>query len=70
VTLSPGGSAHFTINYLGYNSGDGRELNVKQIIITPPGQYSHTTATWRQGVVLQDAATHSGTWIEPVQAGA
>lgn len=71
VTLAgKGGAAHFTINYLAWSSGDGGEIKVSQIIVTPPDQYTHGYVPWSQAVVLQDGATHSGTWIEPVQPGA
>ncbi|HEY1699810.1 MAG TPA: DUF4232 domain-containing protein [Trebonia sp.] len=71
VTLAPGAVAHFTMSYLAWGDGTaGEEIKVDEIIITPPDDTTQTNVTWKQGVLLQDAATHPGTWIEPVQAGA
>jgi hypothetical protein len=71
VTLAPGAVAHFTMSYLAWGTGTaGEEINVGEIIITPPDDTTQTSVTWKQGVLLQDSATHPGTWIEPVQAGA
>jgi hypothetical protein len=71
VTLAPGAVAHFTMSYLAWDSGTaGEEINVDEIIITPPDDTTQTNVTWKQGILLQDSATHPGTWIEPVQAGA
>lgn len=39
------------------------------LIITPPNDYTHAEVTWSQSVVLQDGATHPGTYITPVTAG-
>jgi hypothetical protein len=71
VTLAPGAVAHFTMSYLAWGSGTaGEEIKVDEIIITPPDDTTQTNVTWNQGVLLQDAASHPGTWIEPIQAGA
>ncbi|MBO0819448.1 MAG: DUF4232 domain-containing protein [Nocardiopsaceae bacterium] len=76
VTLAPGDSAHFNIAYLAWTgdsnaeASSGREIKVSEIVITPPNDYAHTHVAWNQGVLLQDAATHSGTWIQPVEPGA
>jgi hypothetical protein len=40
------------------------------VIITPPDDYAQASVTWNQGILLQDAATHPGTWIQPVRSGA
>jgi len=38
-------------------------------VITPPNDYTQAELTWNQAVVLQDAATHPGTYIMPVVSG-
>jgi hypothetical protein len=40
------------------------------VVITPPNNFTHVQLSWRQGVLLQDAATHPGTYITPVADGA
>lgn len=70
VTLQPGGTAHFDLRYLPGAPGDNNKLiNVDKMVITPPNDYSHAEVTWQQDVVLQDAATHPGTYIMPVVSG-
>ena len=70
VTLQPGGTAHFDLRYLPGTPGDSNKLiNVDKMVITPPNDYSHGEMTWQQDVVLQDAATHPGTYIMPVASG-
>lgn len=70
VTLQPGGTAHFGLTYLPGTSGDGSTLiSVTKLVITPPNDYTHAELTWNQDIVLQDAATHPGTYITPVAAG-
>jgi hypothetical protein len=69
VTLAPGAEAHFTVSYLA-DSSPSQDIAVKKIIITPPNDTTQTSVAWKQSITLQDAATHSGTWIEPVQSGA
>jgi hypothetical protein len=39
-------------------------------VITPPNDFTHAEVTWKQSVLLQDAATHPGTFITPVAPGA
>ncbi|HEX6453360.1 MAG TPA: DUF4232 domain-containing protein [Trebonia sp.] len=71
VPLAPGGTAHFNIAYLPWGHGTaGQEINVYKVIITPPDDYAQASVTWNQGILLQDAATHPGTWIQPVRSGA
>jgi hypothetical protein len=70
VTLKPGGTAHFNLIYLPAVSGDGVNINVTTIVITPPNDYKHAELTWRHSVLLQDGATHPGTYISPVMPGA
>jgi hypothetical protein len=70
VTLEPGGVSHFNLVYLPALPGDGININVTTIVITPPNDYKHSELTWRHSVLLQDGATHPGTYISPVMPGA
>jgi hypothetical protein len=70
VTLQPGGTAHFDLIYLPYASGDGIEFTVIKLVLTPPNTFTQAQVTWSQAVLLQDGATHPGTFIGPVVAGA
>jgi Protein of unknown function (DUF4232) len=69
VTLRAGDSAHFSIKYLPFAAGDGTEIGVTSLAITPPNTYSSARLTWSAGILLQDAATHPGTYITPITAG-
>ncbi|MGW7412945.1 DUF4232 domain-containing protein [Streptomyces sp. NPDC054863] len=71
VTLKPGAESSFTITYLPYsaegNSKDA-EFKVSKIVITPPGETHSTSLPWTfQPVLLQDGATHPGTYVGPVE---
>jgi Protein of unknown function (DUF4232) len=68
VTLQPGAAGHFTVIYLPGTSASG-DMTVNKLIITPPNDYTQAEVTWNQSVVLQDGATHPGTYITPVVAG-
>jgi hypothetical protein len=74
VTLQPGAVAHFDLIYLPSSSADiaagSDDLNVTTMLITPPNDFSHAQLSWSHGVLLQDAATHPGTYITPVASGA
>ena len=70
VTLQPGGTAHFTLTYLPFATGDSTNMTVTKIVITPPNTFTQAQLTWNQQVLLQDGATHPGTYIGPVTAGA
>jgi hypothetical protein len=70
VTLKPGRTAHFNLIYLPAVPGDGININVTTIVITPPNDDKHAELTWRHSVLLQDGATHPGTYISPVMPGA
>jgi hypothetical protein len=70
VTLQPGRTAHFNLIYLPYASGDGIEFTVVKLVLTPPNTFTQAQVTWSQAVLLQDGATHPGTFIGPVVAGA
>jgi hypothetical protein len=69
VTLRAGDSAHFSIKYLPFAAGDGTEIGVTSLAMTPPNTYSSARLTWSAGILLQDAATHPGTYITPITAG-
>lgn len=68
VTLRPGQTAHFSLIYLPGTSAS-TDITVSKLVITPPNTYTHAEITWNQSVVLQDGATHPGTYITPVVAG-
>jgi hypothetical protein len=79
VTLRPGATAHFDVVYLSGDlaSGGGSEnvISVQRMVITTPGQPDQGDDTvqgsldWFQSVVLQDGATHPGTYVTPVVSG-
>jgi hypothetical protein len=69
VTIQPGGSAHFDLIYLPASAGDSGDIAVTEIILTPPNTFAQASITWNQEVVLQDEATHPGTYITPVVSG-
>ena len=68
VTLRPGESGHFSLIYLPGNSVGG-DMSVTKLVITPPNDYTQAEVTWNQSVVLQDGATHPGTYVTPVVLG-
>jgi len=70
VTLQPGGTAHFNLTYLPFATGDGMDMTVTKLVLTPPNTFTQAQLTWNQQVLLQDGATHPGTYIGPVTAGA
>jgi hypothetical protein len=73
VTVRPGGTAHFHIVYLPGSPSDARngntDLLVSKLVITPPNDHAHAVVTWRQSVLLQDGATHPGTFSTPIVPG-
>ncbi|HET9168594.1 MAG TPA: DUF4232 domain-containing protein [Actinospica sp.] len=69
ITLQPGDSAHFSIKYLAFEAGGGTQFAVSSIAITPPNTYTTTQLPWSVDVLLQDAATHPGTFLTPLVAG-
>jgi len=69
VTLQPGETSHFDIEYLPWTVGGSSPINVYKFVITPPNTYTQAEVTWSQSVVLQDGATHPGTFITPVVSG-
>lgn len=68
VTLQPDQTAHFSLIYLP-GASDGTDMTVSKLVITPPNDYTQAQITWNQSVLLQDGATHPGTYITPVVAG-
>ncbi|MGW2818991.1 DUF4232 domain-containing protein [Streptomyces sp. NPDC001415] len=69
VTVRPNATTTFNIFYLPFNKGDGQEFKPKSIVITPPNEaHSHTLPWDFSSVLLQDGATHPGTYISPVGA--
>ncbi len=68
VTLRPGETGHFSLIYLPGNSASG-DMSVTKLVITPPNDYTQAEVTWNQSVVLQDGATHPGTYVTPVVLG-
>lgn len=69
VTLQPGQAGHFTVIYLP-GTPASTDMSVDKLVITPPNDYTQAELTWSHSVVLQDGATHPGTFITPVAAGA
>jgi hypothetical protein len=69
VTLQPGGTAHFNLMYLPVAAGSSGNISVLKMVITPPNDYTQAEVTWDQPVLLQDAATHPGTFISPMMSG-
>lgn len=68
VRLAPGGTAHTLITWLPPQDGPG--WTPTSIAITAPDETASKTVGWPGGAVLrQDAATHPGTYIDPVAAG-
>jgi hypothetical protein len=68
VTLQPGETAHFSLVYLPGTSAS-TDITVTKLVMTPPNDYTQAELTWNQSVVLQDGATHPGTYITPVLSG-
>lgn len=69
VTLEPGASAHFDLVYLPDHAGGTADIDVVKFVVTPPNAFTQAEVTWSQTVLLQDGATHPGTYITPVVAG-
>lgn len=76
VTLRPGATAHFDLVYLPGDLASGDIISVQRLVITTPGDPNVNSdadiqgnLAWSQDVVLQDAATHPGTYIMPVASG-
>ena len=70
VRLKPGGTAHFDVMYLPTSSGNINNMTVTKMLITPPKAVTHAALAWSSFVLLQDGATHPGTYISPIAPGA
>ncbi|WP_344073760.1 DUF4232 domain-containing protein [Streptomyces crystallinus] len=69
VTVRPGATTTFTIYYLPYTQGSGNEFRPTRMVVTPPGETHSHTLRWPVGsILLQDGATHPGTYVSPVGA--
>lgn len=68
-TLNPGESAYFGIEYLPWASGDGTKIDVAKIRLTPPNTTTTVTLAFSAAILLQDAATHPGTYLTPIALG-
>jgi hypothetical protein len=67
VTLTAGSSTTFTITFLPWTQGSGTEFKATSVVVTPPNETTSTTLTWPGGsLLLQDGATHPGTYTGPV----
>ncbi|MER0447379.1 DUF4232 domain-containing protein [Streptomyces sp. Edi4] len=67
VTVRPAATTTFTLFYLPFHQGEGREFKPTGIVVTPPDEtHSHTLSWPGSSVLLQDGATHPGTYIGPV----
>jgi hypothetical protein len=69
ITVDAGESAYFGIKYLPWAAGDSAPINVADIVLTPPNTTTSVTLPWSASVLLQDAATHPGTYLTPVALG-
>ncbi|WP_406438181.1 DUF4232 domain-containing protein [Streptomyces sp. NBC_00631] len=67
VTLANGASANFAITFLVPAQGDSGTFTPTTVVVTAPNQRTSFDLPWHGGaVVLQDGATHPGTFIGPV----
>ncbi|MFJ8021004.1 DUF4232 domain-containing protein [Streptomyces sp. NPDC096311] len=67
VTLAAGSSTTFTLTFLPWNQGSGTEFKATSVVVTPPNETTSATLAWPGGsVLLQDGATHPGTYTGPV----
>jgi Protein of unknown function (DUF4232) len=69
VRLRPGGTAHFDVTYLPISSGNINSITVAKMVITPPDGDTQAELTWSPFMLLQDKATHAGTYISPIVPG-
>jgi hypothetical protein len=67
VSVAPGGHADFTITFLPWTEDSGTEFKATKLVVTPPDETTQLTAAWPGGsVLLQDGATHPGTYTGPI----
>jgi hypothetical protein len=69
VRLTPGDKAHTVITWLPAQGGGG--WTPAKLLITPPDETHSAVLDWPGGAVeRQDAATHPGTYLGPIERGA
>ncbi|MFF7473489.1 DUF4232 domain-containing protein [Streptomyces sp. NPDC008092] len=67
VTLANGASTSFPITFLVPAQGESTDFTPTTVVITAPNQRTSYDLPWHGGaVVLQDGATHPGSFIGPV----
>ncbi|MEU6194114.1 DUF4232 domain-containing protein [Streptomyces sp. NPDC047061] len=67
VTLANGASTSFPITFLVPAQGESTDFTPTTVVITAPNQRTSYDLSWHGGaVVLQDGATHPGSFIGPV----
>ncbi|WP_405743231.1 DUF4232 domain-containing protein [Streptomyces sp. NBC_01525] len=68
VTLKPGAHTSFTISLLPSTDASDRQVTPGLVMITPPNETKHFQLKWPFGGSLldQSAATHPGTFVNPV----
>jgi len=64
ITLNPGDNTDFRITFLPEPKG---KWTPKSVTVTPPNETTGVTLAWPWGpVLLQDGATHPGTYVGPI----
>ncbi|MEW1864247.1 DUF4232 domain-containing protein [Streptomyces sp. NPDC088194] len=64
ITLAPGDNTDFQITFLPELKG---KWTPKSVTVTPPNETTSVTLAWPWGpVLLQDGATHPGTYVGPI----
>ncbi|MFK0282215.1 DUF4232 domain-containing protein [Streptomyces sp. NPDC090499] len=67
VTLANGAATNFAITFLVPGQGDSSDFTPTTVVVTAPNQRTSFDLPWHGGaVVLQDGATHPGSFIGPV----
>jgi hypothetical protein len=69
ITLKVGEAAYFGIKYLPWSSADSAPIKVAKIELTPPNTTTTITLSFSASIVLQDGATHPGTYLTPIALG-
>ena len=69
ITLKAGEAAYFGIKYLPWSSADSAPIKVDKIELTPPNTTTTVTLSFSASIVLQDGATHPGTYLTPIALG-
>jgi hypothetical protein len=69
-SLAPGDSTQFMITFLPWTKDGGTVFKPTSVVVTPPNETTSTTIAWPWGsVLLQDGATHPGTYTGPIGSG-